>query len=239
MFGFNLHKKARSEEELKLIKFIIDHLGHRPKNIDLFKCALTHKSFSNIHENVISNERLEFLGDAILDSIIAAYLFRKFPDKDEGYLTKIKSKIVNRKTLSELGQTLQLSQYIRYNSSRNTNMLTLEGNAVEALIGAVYLDSSFEKTKKSVEKYLFSKHINFNELLEKEIDFKSRLYIWTQKNRLVLKFEVVSCKNERETWEYTTQVLINDKKYGIGIGSSKKTSEQKAAKESLSLVGEI
>jgi ribonuclease-3 len=179
------------------------------------------------------------LGDAILDSIIAEYLFKRFPGEDEGYLTKIKAKIVNRKTLSDIGNTLNLSQFIRFNNSRNTNLATLEGNALEAIIGAIYLDSNYEKTKISVELYLFAKHVDFNQLLEQEIDFKSRMYIWAQKNRLSLDFEVISRLNEGENWTYTVQVRINQQSYGRGTGNSKKEAEQKAAKETLTLIGDI
>jgi ribonuclease-3 len=241
LFGFLpfFSKKSKSENELKLIKFLIKHFGHRPKNIELFQRALTHKSYSNIRSNTISNERLEFLGDAILDAIIAEYLFKRFPGEDEGYLTKIKAKIVNRKTLSDIGNTLKLSQFIRFNNSRNTNLATLEGNALEAIIGAIYLDSNYEKTKISVELYLFAKHVDFNQLLEQEIDFKSRMYIWAQKNRLSLDFEVISRLNEGENWTYTIQVRINQQAYGRGTGNSKKEAEQKAAKETLTLIGDI
>lgn len=239
LFGFKLQKKSRSKDELKLIKFIIDHFGHKPKNIALYQRALTHKSYSNSHDDVISNERLEFLGDAILDSIVADYLFLKFPLEDEGYLTKIKSKIVNRKTLSDIGRILDIGRFMQYNSARSINMATLEGNALEALIGAIYLDSNFDKTKTAILSYLFNKHIDINKLLEIEIDFKSKLFIWAQKNKLSLDFEIISEENDGNTWQYTSQVRINNLAYGIGIGTSKKIAEQEASKETLSLVGEV
>jgi ribonuclease-3 len=239
LFGFKLQKKSRSKDELRLIKFIIDHFGHKPQNLALYKRALTHKSYSNSHDDINSNERLEFLGDAILDSIVADFLFQKFPQEDEGYLTKIKSKIVNRKTLSDIGRILDIGQFMQYNSARSINMATLEGNALEALIGAIYLDSNYDKTKTAIVSYLLKKHIDLNKLLEKEIDFKSKLFIWAQKNKLSLDFDILSEENDGNSWRYTSQVRINNQAYGIGIGTSKKVAEQEASKETLMLVGEF
>ncbi len=231
-------KKKRSDEDLKIIKFILIRFGYRPKNIELFKEALTHKSFSNL-SNEISNERLEFLGDAILDAVMANFLYHKFPEEDEGYLTKVKSKLVSRKTLADLGEAMEIETVLRYNKGRTINLATLQGNALEALIGAVYLDAGFEKAKNIIEHYIFRNYIDLAKTLEEEIDFKSRLFIWAQKNKLELEFQVISETNEGSYWIYTSEVVINQLSYGRGSGTSKKAAEQNAAKETLILMGEM
>ena len=134
-----LFSKKKSEGELALIKFIIDHFGYRPKSLVNFYLALSHRS-ANPGEDEQSNERLEFLGDAILDAVVAEFLYKKYPGNDEGYLTKLKSKVVNRKNLSEIGSKMKIRTVLRFSTARNLNVASLEGNAFEALIGAIYLD---------------------------------------------------------------------------------------------------
>ncbi|MBL1279922.1 MAG: ribonuclease III [Fluviicola sp.] len=228
--------KKKPKEDLEIIRFVSLKFGYSIKNIFYFKKALRHKSFAN-NTGELSNERLEFLGDAILDSIIAEFLFIKFPEEDEGYLTKIKSKIVSRRTLGKIAGEMNLSSVMLFNKTRSINLETIGGNAFEALVGAIYLDGGYEKTKKSINNHVFRKYVNFNQVLEEEIDFKSKLFIWSQKNKLALRFEVVNEKNEGASWSYTVVVLINEKEYGQGIGSSKKRAEQAAAKETIELIG--
>jgi ribonuclease-3 len=228
----------RSDEDLKLIKFVLIRFGYRPTNLEYFRQALTHKSYSNV-SNDFSNERLEFLGDAILDAVMADFLFHKFPGEDEGYLTKVKSKLVSRKTLSELGEAMDISEMLLYNKGRSINLSSLQGNALEALIGAIYLDAGFNQAKRAIEHYVFRNYIDLSKTLEEEIDFKSKLFIWSQKNKLELEFEILSEENEGANWRYTCQALINQQSYGRGSGTSKKAAEQEAAKESLILIGEL
>lgn len=236
----NLFKKQeqRSKEELELIAFILKKFAYRPQNLTFFVEALTHKSLVT-NDQSISNERMEYLGDAILDAVVAELLYLKFPNEDEGYLTKIKSKVVSRKTLSEIGEALDLKSVIRYHKGRTINLSTLEGNAFEALIGAIYLDGGFEPVKKTINNHIFRKYADLNKILEEEIDFKSRLFIWCQKSRLQLEFVVVREDNIRGNWEYEMEVFINEKAYGRGHGPSKKLAEQAASRETLILVGEI
>ena len=234
--GFLSPKK--SPEDLFLIRFIINHFGYRPKILRHFTLAVSHSS-GDIKDDIESNERLEFLGDAILDAVVAEYLFKKFPGNDEGYLTKLKSKIVNRKTLSEIGEKMGLREVIKYSQSRTINLSAIEGNAFEALIGAIYLDGGFNKAKASLQNFIFRKFVDINKLLEVEIDFKSRLFIWCQKKRLNLEFVLHSEENIEGSWLYTIRVAINKKEYGEGKGSTKKEAEQLASKETLQLMGEI
>jgi len=225
---------------LALIRFFIARFGYRPKNLQLFIEAITHKSISfSSTSKEFSNERLEFLGDAVLDAIIAEFLFQKFPDRDEGYLTKVKSKVVSRKTLSDIGEELELRNVLRYNKGRSINLNSLEGNAFEAIIGAIYLDAGYEVTKKIIHHYIFRRYVDLNKILEEEIDFKSKLFIWSQKRRLALEFIVLREENNGGNWLYEIEVQVNGVSYGKGVGASKKVAEQAGAKETLMLMGEL
>lgn len=226
-----------TKEEVEIVKFIYSRFGYKPKSLVYFQRALTHKSIAS--SDVETNERLEFLGDAILDAVVAEFLYKRFPEEDEGYLTKIKSKIVNRRTLGDIAHEMQLSSIMNFNNSRSIKLQTIEGNAFEALIGAIYLDGGYLKVQKSIEDHIFKKYVNFNQLLEEELDFKSKLFIWCQKNKLDIVFEVVSEENFGHEWKYVVEVIINEKPYGRGIGSSKKKAEQVASKEALELIGEL
>jgi ribonuclease-3 len=234
--GFLSTKK--SPEDLFLIKFIINHFGYRPSTLTHFKLAISHRS-GDIKEDIESNERLEFLGDAILDAVVAEYLFKKFPGNDEGYLTKLKSKVVNRKTLAYIGEKMQIRAVLNYNQSRNLNISSLEGNAFEAIIGAIYLDGGFEAAKKSLQNHVLRKFVDLNKLLEEEIDFKSRLIIWCQKKRMKIDFVVIDEQHIHGAWEYEVSIQINKRDFGRGKASSKKQAEQVAAKQTLELIGEI
>ena len=150
-----MFRNRKTEGELKLFRFILKKFGYKPKSLIYFQKAITHRSFPNSNDHGYSNERLEFLGDAILDSITAEYLFLKFPENNEGSLTKLKSKIVNRKNLSKLGEDIGIRDVLLYNKSRSINLGTLEGNAFEALVGAIYLDGGYEKTKKDLQEHIF------------------------------------------------------------------------------------
>lgn len=238
-FRIPFFAEKKSDKDLEFIRFFVNKFGYRPKNLKLFYEAVTHRSVSFHANDEVSNERLEFLGDAILDAIIAEFLFHRFPTEDEGYLTKVKSKVVSRKTLSEIGEELELRKILRYNKGRSINLSSLEGNAFEAIIGAIYLDSSYEITKKIIHHHIFRKYVDLNKILEEEIDFKSRLFIWSQKRRLQLEFIVLKEENRHGSWFYEVVVSVNGVKYGMGNGNSKKIAEQAAAKETLTLMGEL
>ena len=172
MLKIPLFKKRKSNEELLVIRFVLSQFGYKPQNISFFIQALTHKSSLTDHEQLAANERLEFLGDSILDAVVASFVYHKYPEIDEGQLTKIKSRIVNRKSLSAIGERMGIRQHLIYSQGRSINLAGLEGNAFEALIGAIYLDGGFEKTQKVLQNTVFKKHLNLNKLLEEELDFK-------------------------------------------------------------------
>jgi ribonuclease-3 len=234
-----LFSSKRTEDELKIIRFILQQFGYKPVNVSYFTRALTHKSFLPEEKHDFANERLEFLGDAILDAVVAEFLYTKYPEDDEGYLTKLKSRIVNRKSLAAIGEKMNIRSMLIYNQARSVNLATLEGNAFEAIIGAIYLDGGFEKTKLVLIKHVFRNYLNFNQLLSEELDFKSKLFIWCQKKKLPLDFQLVQETHLNGQWNYEMAVLVNRTEYGRGKGFSKKDAEQAAARETLQLMGEI
>lgn len=234
---FFFSKKNLSDDNLNISTFLLKKLGYRPKNIQLFEVAFTHKSYSNTLDGVSSNERLEYLGDRVIDLIVAEFLFLSYPQKDEGELTKIKSKIVSRKTLSEVGDEMGILPLIRYKKGRSINTATLVGNAFEALFGAIYLDGGYHVAHKCFNQYIIRNYIDLEKVLEEEIDFKSALLIWCQKNKLQLKFNVVEDATKENNLTYKINVSINHKVWGIGKAKNKKEAEQKASKETIELLG--
>ena len=236
MFQF-LSKKKNSEELISLAAYVAKKTGYRPKNIQLFETAFSHKSYTNLLEGIRSNERLEFLGDRVIDLIVAEYLFSKFPNKPEGDLTKIKSKIVNRKMLAQIGEEMEMIDYIQYNKGQSININTIVGNAFEALIGAIYLDSDYDITKEVFNSSIIRKYINLTKVMEEEIDFKSTLIIHCQKNKLDIKYQIKEDAEKENEFTYVISAIINNKEWGIGRGKNKKTAEQAASKETLELFG--
>jgi len=214
--------------------------GLYPGNEELYKLAFIHKSASlRLHDGmVINNERLEFLGDAILDAVVAEYLYIKFPDKHEGFLTQTRSKIVNGDYLGQLAIQLGLDRFIishAHNYYSNKNIL---GDAFEALIGAIYLDHGYKAVKKFVFKQLLKKHIDLEQLLLTETNYKSRLIEWAQKDRKEITFQTDLNPTEGPTTEFVSFVCLDDKIIAQGKGPSKKEAEQNAACESLKNISE-
>lgn len=234
-----LFKKKKTNEELKVIRFVLTNFGYKPRNVSFFIQALTHKSSLMDQHLLAANERLEFLGDSILDAVVAALVYEKYPDLDEGQLTKIKSKIVNRKSLAAIGERMGIRNCLIYSQGRSINLAGLEGNAFEALIGAIYLDGGFINTQSVLKNTVFRKHLNLSKVLEEELDFKSALFIWCQRKKLSLEFVLLSEEFTDGKAVYEMSVQINRSSYGKGKGFSKKEAEQVAAKETLALMGEI
>lgn len=229
-----------NEHEKRIARFLTTIFGYKPAKMHYFVEALTHKSFTHKEKDKhLSNERLEFLGDAIIDAAVAEYVFFKFPEEPEGYLTKVKSKLVNRKTLSELGAVLGIESILLYDDSRPINLDSLQGNAFEAIIGAVYLDGGYQKAKSCLLDSVFPRFLDINQVLEEEIDFKSKLMIWGQRSKILVEFNVLDSKQAAGEAVHVMEVRINGNAYGRGKASSKKAAEQLAAKETLVLIGEI
>ncbi len=239
MLKIPLFKKKKTNEELQVIRFVLAEFGYKPQKASYFIQALTHKSSLTDNEQLAANERLEFLGDSILDAVVASFVYDKYPEIDEGQLTKIKSRIVNRKSLSAIGERMGIRKHLIYSQGRSINLAGLEGNAFEALIGAIYLDGGFDKTQSVLKNTVFRKHLNLNKLLEEELDFKSALFIWCQRKKLALEFILSDEQFIEGKAVYQMTVQINRTAYGKGKGHSKKEAEQAAAKETLALMGEI
>ena len=191
--------------------------------------ALTHSSMLDGDKTGLkSNERLEFLGDVVLDMTMANYLYRAFPDAQEGELTKRKSRIVNRKNLNLLGKNMGLHHLIQAKMRREDIHDSMVGNALEALIGAIYLDHGFKKTQRAV--LLMLKHYGLDEQVNETHDFKSQLHQWATKRKKKLAFEVLKDDDAAGEERYEIAAKVNGEVYGIGIGRSKKLAEQEAAR---------
>jgi len=211
-------------------------LGFYPDRINLYKEAMTHRSSSIRSEKGrwVNNERLEFLGDAILDAIVADILYKDFEHKKEGFLTSTRSRIVQRETLNKLAIDLGLDKLIvssTRNLAHNTNIY---GDALEALIGAIYLDQGYRVAKKFVFETLIKQHLNIDKVLKSEVDFKSRLIEWGQKNRIEVNFEVTeSTYDAQNNPVFFSRVKVGGAEIGSGKGYSKKESHQMAAKVAI------
>lgn len=211
---------------------IDDMFGFIPHNIELYKLALIHKSASVVLDNGqhINNERLEFLGDAVLESVSSDYLFIEFPDKNEGFLTQLRSKMVSRQTLNEVAKRIGLDDYVITHSSNNLSQKHIYGDAFEAMMGAIYLDQGYDFVNRLLINRIFVDYIKVGSLLESETDFKSRLIEWCQKNHHTIHFATSHDKTYSSTHPFFySKVLIDNMEVGYGAGDSKKEAEQRAA----------
>ena len=195
----------------------------------VYEEALTHSSMLDGDKSGLkSNERLEFLGDVVLDMTMANYLYKAFPEAQEGELTKRKSRIVNRKNLNLLGKNMGLHHLIHAKMRREDIHDSMVGNALEALIGALYLDHGFMKTQRAVLAML--KHYGLDEQVNETHDFKSKLHQWATKRKKKLAFEVMKDDDTGGEERYEIAAKVNGEIYGIGMGRSKKLAEQEAAR---------
>lgn len=208
-------------------------LGFYPDNIRLYEQALLHKSSSVEVEKGkwLNNERMEFLGDAVLDAIVADVVYTAFPTKREGFLTNTRSKIVSRETLNRVAIELGLDKFIVYSIKLNNHNKCIYGNALEAFIAAIYLDKGYDVCKKFVCGQIIAKYLDIYAMAQKEVNFKSNLIEWSQKNKIDISFDLIEsfCDNDGNP-VFQTQVTISGMQAGVGIGYSKKESQQNAAK---------
>ena len=211
--------------------------GFYPGNIALYAMALRHKSLSRgiALQVMANNERLEFLGDALLDVVVADHLFRMFPYKDEGFLTKMRSKIVSRQQLNSLALKIGIQDLLEKEGGVSAGS-SIYGNALEALIGSVYLDKGYKGAKKFILKRLFVVYLDLDEIENTETDYKSKLTEWAQKEKKNLEFKVLKEARNSDSRSFLVGVFINNSLAGQASNFSKKRAEQMAAEKAWEFI---
>ena len=228
---FRYHNKAEKD----LARYINNVFGFYPRNISLFQLAFTHKSlntkkFSSI---TINNERLEYLGDTVLSTIVGEYLFKKFPTKQEGFLTEMRSKIVSRASLNKLSMKLGFDKMVMYTKSndKHTGFRSIGGNAFEAFTGALFLDRGYNFTRNIIVDHVILIHLDLDEIQNNEVNYKSRLLEWSQKEKHNVEFKTIGVKGDGSDKLYIIQAIVDDKEYGKASDFSIKGAEQLAAEK--------
>ena len=218
----------------KLSKTLKPILGFYPRNIALYQMALRHKSVARgkTDNSKTSNERLEFLGDALLNAVVADHLFRIFPYKDEGFLTKMRSKVVSRQHLNSIALKMGMPHLLNKDSGGYTGS-SIYGNALEALVGSIYIDKGYKTAQTFILKRLFGLYVDIDELENTESDFKSRLIEWAQKEKHSLEFRVMEEARFADDKTFLIGVFINNDLKGQASHYSKKRAEQMAAEKVL------
>ena len=223
-------------KEKELFSSLYQIIGFYPRKIEHYKMALMHKSVAkrNAKGRPVNNERLEFLGDAILDAVVGDIVYRHFEGKREGFLTNTRSKLVQRDTLNRLAQEMGINQLILSSGHNNTHNSYVGGNAFEALVGAIYLDRGYDACMRFMQKSILCKLINIDKVAYKEVNFKSKLIEWSQKNKVRLEFPLVSQgKDDTGSPVFMYKTTLEGLEGGSGKGYSKKESQQIAAKATL------
>ncbi len=220
----------------QLASYIRSVTGITPSNLKLYKQVFQHRSkFIEPKEN---NERLELLGDAILDAIVCEFLFKKYPYKEEGFMTELRSKIVNRKSLNEVGTKLGLVEKLSFNRrSMNDVSKDLAGNTFEALVGAVYLDTGFDATKKFILRRVLKNLIDVETLEQTNTDYKSQIFHYIQREGKSIDFKVAEEKSKNRRAYFVIELEISGKIISRGEGFNKKIAEQNAAMNALKILG--
>jgi ribonuclease-3 len=212
-------------------------IGFYPDDIRLYELALLHKStgVKDKQGHALNNERLEFLGDAILDAVVADIVYHRFAGKEEGFLTNTRSKIVQRESLNKVAIEMGLPQIMKLTAKSGAlHSNNIFGNAFEALVGAIYLDQGYGRSKQFIENKLIASFSNIHKLANKEVNFKSRLIEWGQSNKVPVDFEVIETfHDQHKELVFQSRAMLNGLAGGMGIGHSKKESQQNAAKMAL------
>lgn len=223
---------SRSDKNGNFFNAIQRLIGFKPKEVSYYKTAFTHRSLNKKDEagNEINFERLEFLGDAMLGAIIAAFLYEKTPNGDEGYLTKMRSRIVSRKHLNELGKELGLVDFIETKVSKEQFGPNVHGNLFEALVGAIFMDRGYKYVRKFIQNRVISSYVNIEQLEGQVISYKSLLIEWCQKEKKTFEFDVYEDTGKEELKHFAVKLKIDHKVVAKARGTSKKKAEEKAAK---------
>jgi ribonuclease-3 len=213
--------RPKTPQERKIAQLI----GFYPINMDWFDQAFTHKSVKGSRHH---NERLEYLGDAIFGSVVAEYVFKKFPNKEEGFLTQTRSKMVSRKTLNQLALDIHLDRFLKHQVGSHRSIY---GNALEALIGAIFLDQGYQITSHFIETQLIDPYLNLDLMVKEVNSYKGKLLEWGQAHKINIEFKRLSSFGKDHEKSYEIAVLVDQKTKGKAIGSSVKRAEEMAAKK--------
>lgn len=231
--------KGLISKDKELNNFIKNVFGYYPENILVYKLALRHRSAATeeIKGTKISNERLEYLGDAILSAVIADYLFRKFPNKEEGFLTEVRSRIVSRDHLNKLAEKLGFGKFI-VSANGNNVYRSMNGDAFEAFVGAVYLDRGYDFAKKVIVNRIIRYHVDMDEMINKDMNYKSKLIEWAQHEKKQVEFVVIEEHGSGYKKQYIVAAMVDQTSYGTGRDFSIKKAEQHAAEKAMEYLEE-
>lgn len=223
-------------KDKELYVFIHSITGFYPRNIGIYELAMVHRSkpVKLADGNWANNERLEFLGDAVLDTVVADFLYATFPDRHEGFLTSTRAKIVQRESLNRIGNTLHLDRHVHALTHAATHNSYICGNALEALVGAIYLDQGYSRCRRFIINRIIKKNFDLNDLVRTEQNFKSRLIEWTQKYRVTIEFELIDSYNDADKNPvFKTAIMLGGIYASAAEGYSKKESHQAASKMAM------
>lgn len=231
-------QKGRTVNDQKLIRAVRNIAGITPSNLALYRLATIHSSVAKENEHGFkeSNERLEYLGDAILGAAVADYLFKKFPFKPEGFLTEIRSRIVNRESLNQLARKIGIASIVQFDQKNTHLQQVILGNTLEAIVGAIYLDKGYLRARKFVVDKLINSNYDLAELVNSNSNFKSKIIEWAQREGKEVRFEIVNVRKAKNHKEFTAQVMVDNLGMGTGYGNSKKKAEQDAALKTCELL---
>lgn len=229
---FKIKQLFLSQQDKKLCADIHSIIGTKPHNLELYKLSLTQQS----NYTTYSNERLEYLGDAVLGMIVAEYLFSRFPTKNEGFLTQVRSRIVNREHLNALCQKIGLALLIKQMNSQSIKGVSVYGNTLEAFIGAVYLDKGLAICRKFIVQRLLLTYTDIDAVIQNDLNYKSKLLEWTQRNNQTLDFRLLATNGKPHQQEFIVEVLVNNVVVATGSGFNKKKAEQAAAEKACQLL---
>lgn len=223
---------SRSSKDGNFFNVIARIIGFKPKNISHYKRAFTHRSLNRKDEegNAINFERMEFLGDAMLSAVVASHLFKAVPGGNEGYLTKMRSKVVSRKHLNELGKDLGLIDHIQTNISKEQFGVNIHGNLFEALVGAIYLDRGYKYCRRFIYERVIDPYVDIEQLEGKVISYKSLLIEWCQKEKKEFDYEVYEDTGNDELKHFAVKLRIDGRVVAKARATSKKKAEEKASK---------
>lgn len=226
---------SRSDKDGEFFLFIKDTLGFNPSKISWYKIAFTHSSAKEADDqgNPINYERMEFLGDSVLGTVISAYLLKEAPFGNEGYLTQMRSKIVSREHLNELGRELLLINFAQSKIPKNHYGDNIHGNLFEALIGAIYLDKGFNYCEKFIHRCVIRKHVDIKQLEGKIISYKSLIIEWCQKEKKIFRFDISEDNGKEAVQYFSVKMFIAEKQISKARGTSKKKAEEKAAQRAF------